>query len=87
MFPLDNGGGIVDTPGMREFGLWLNLDEGGIASLFVKMRPYVGVGRFGLDCTHTHEPGCSIKDAVKEGWIASARYRSYVRMLSSHRSD
>ena len=70
---------------MREFGLWHSPDDGGLASLFVEMRAYVGTCRFGLDCTHTHEPGCMIKNAVQEGRIAS-RYRSYVRLLDSERA-
>lgn len=81
MFPLNGGGGIVDTPGMRKFGLWHDRDRGGLASLFVEMRPYIGACRFGLDCSHTHEPGCAIKDAVQAGEITEMRYRSYLRIL------
>jgi ribosome biogenesis GTPase len=81
MFPLDGGGGVVDTPGMREFGLWHDASEGGLASLFVEMRPYIGTCRFRLDCSHSHEPGCAIKDAVEAGEIARLRYRNYLRIL------
>lgn len=87
MFPLEGGGGIVDTPGMREFGLWHSPDEGGLASLFVEMRPHIGTCRFGLDCSHTHEPDCAIKDALRAGQIATPRYRSYLRLLGTHRSS
>lgn len=86
MFPLAGGGGIVDTPGMREFRLWHSPDEGGLASLFVEMRPRIGACRFGLDCSHTHEPDCAIKDALQAGQIATSRYRSYLRLLGTHRS-
>lgn len=80
MFPLDSGGSIVDTPGMREFGLWHDPAEGGLASLFVEMQPYIGTCRFGLDCTHTHEPDCAIKEVVEMGEIAEMRYKSYLRI-------
>jgi ribosome biogenesis GTPase len=74
------GGGIVDTPGMREFALWLDAARGGLAELFVEMRPHIGACRFGLDCSHSHEPDCAIKEAVEEGAISRMRYESYVRL-------
>jgi len=80
MFPLDIGGHIIDTPGMRILGLWEVEDEE-LATLFVEMEPYVGQCKFRLGCTHVHEPGCAIKDAVAEGLISQFRYDSYVRML------
>ena len=52
MFPLKSGGGVVDTPGIREFGLW-EVEADDLALLFPEMRPYVGRCRFGLDCSHT----------------------------------
>lgn len=79
MFPLEMGGSIVDTPGMREFGLW-NVAGAEIATLFPEMRPLVGQCRFGLDCTHAHEPDCAIRDAVAAGSITQRRYHSYLRM-------
>lgn len=82
MFPLDGGGGVVDTPGMREFGLWRDPSAGGLADLFVEMRPYIGACRFGLDCSHSHEPDCAIKAAVQAGEIAERRYQSYLRVLA-----
>lgn len=82
MFGLDVGGSIVDTPGMREFGLW-NTDAFGLANLLVEFRPLLGRCRFGLDCGHRHEPGCAIQAAVVEGHITERRYRSYLRMADS----
>jgi ribosome biogenesis GTPase len=79
MFPLDIGGSVVDTPGMREFGLW-DVNEDDLASLFPEMRPMVGTCRFGLDCTHTHEPGCAIRNAVDKTQISERRYQSYLRL-------
>ncbi|RKY72175.1 MAG: hypothetical protein DRP97_01045 [Candidatus Latescibacterota bacterium] len=72
----------MDTPGMREFGLWKIAGED-VARLFPEMRPYIGLCRFGLDCSHTHEPGCAIKEAVASGEIDERRYDSYVRLLKS----
>jgi len=79
MFDLDFGGQVVDTPGMREFGLW-QLDPDDLAFGFVEMRPYLGTCKFGSDCSHTHEPQCAIKAAVEAGQIAPRRYQSYLRM-------
>lgn len=83
MFALgENGaaaGSVVDTPGMREFALW-NVQSRELASLFPEMRPYIGACRFGLGCSHDHEPGCAIKDAVSEGEISARRHQSYLKL-------
>jgi len=79
MFPLEFGGSVVDTPGMREFGLW-QVDDEDLALLFPEMRPYVGLCRFGLDCSHTHEGGCAIRHAVASEVISQRRYDSYLRL-------
>lgn len=81
MFPLVDGGSIIDTPGMREFEIRREPAEGGLASLFVEMRPYIGQCRFGLDCDHWHEPDCAVKEATEAGEIAQMRYDSYVHIL------
>jgi ribosome biogenesis GTPase len=81
MFPLAGGGAIVDTPGMREFEIRHEPAGGGLASLFVEMRPYIGQCRFGLGCEHWHEPDCAIKEATEAGEIAQMRYDSYVHIL------
>jgi ribosome biogenesis GTPase len=79
MFPLDGGGSVVDTPGMKLLGLW-DVEEIDLDSLFVEMRPYVGRCRFRLDCTHSHEPGCAIKEAVERGDISQLRYENYLQI-------
>jgi ribosome biogenesis GTPase len=79
MFPLEGGGSVVDTPGMREFGLW-EIDESDLALFFPEMRPYVGRCKFGLDCSHDSEPGCAIRKAVAEGKIAPRRYATFQRL-------
>jgi len=80
MFPLagEDGakaGAIVDTPGIREFGLW-DVDGDDLAQYFPEMRPFVGRCRFGLDCRHDEEPGCAIRKAVTAGQVSPYRYRS-----------
>ncbi|MBI3946985.1 MAG: ribosome small subunit-dependent GTPase A [Armatimonadetes bacterium] len=79
MFPLEDGGFVVDTPGVREFGLW-EVPASEVASLFREMRPYLGGCRFGAGCAHLREPGCAVRDAVAAGEITSRRYESYRRM-------
>ena len=79
MFPLDFGGAIVDTPGVREFGLW-DVDEDDLALFFREMRPYVGKCKFRLDCRHDDEPGCAIRKAVMDGAISPHRYQSFMKL-------
>jgi ribosome biogenesis GTPase len=79
MFALDSGGGIIDTPGMKVFGLW-NIAPEDIALLYPDLRPYVGTCKFGLDCAHEHEPGCAIRSAVESGKISPRRYESYLHL-------
>lgn len=80
MFPLDFGGWIVDTPGMREFGPWA-LDGEHLALYFPEMRSMVGTCKFGLDCQHVQEPGCAVIKAVDDGRISERRYQSYLKLL------
>jgi ribosome biogenesis GTPase len=80
MYPLDGLAGmentaIVDTPGIREFGLW-EIEDEDLAHYFPEMRPLVGRCRFGLDCRHDEEPGCAIRKAVTAGQVSPYRYKS-----------
>jgi ribosome biogenesis GTPase len=81
LFPLEetNGGAIIDTPGVREFGLW-DVFPDDLALFFPEMRPLVGRCRFGLDCGHDQEPGCAIRKAVMAGQINPRRYQSYLHL-------
>jgi len=81
MFKLDFGGSIVDTPGMREFGLWEIAGEE-LAYLFPEMAHFVGQCKFGLSCRHDREPGCAIRKAVMTGEISPHRYKSYMNLRS-----
>ena len=79
MFELDFGGALVDTPGMREFGLWdITAEE--LADLFPEMAEFVGQCKFGLSCHHDREPGCAIRKGVMDGAISPYRYQSYMRL-------
>jgi ribosome biogenesis GTPase / thiamine phosphate phosphatase len=79
MFELDFGGRLVDTPGMREFGLWdIRIEE--LASFFPEMQPYVGLCKFGLSCSHDREPSCAVRKAVLAGTVSPYRYQSYMRL-------
>jgi ribosome biogenesis GTPase / thiamine phosphate phosphatase len=79
IFSLDSGGAIIDTPGVREFGLWdMHGDE--LAYFYREMAPLVGACRFGLGCQHDEEPGCAIRRAVATGQISPHRYQSYLRL-------
>ncbi len=77
MFDLAAGGSLVDTPGVREFGLW-DVESDDLAYCFPEMRDLVGKCRFGLDCSHNEEPGCVVRKAVTAGQISPERYQSYL---------
>jgi len=79
MFTLDGGGALVDTPGIREFGLW-DIAAEELAYLFPEMQDFVGRCRFGLSCRHDREPGCAVRKAVVAGTVSPYRYQSYMRL-------
>jgi ribosome biogenesis GTPase len=79
MFPMEVGGALIDTPGVREFGFW-GLAPEDIAYFFPEIRPFIGQCRFGLSCQHDDEPGCAIRQAVVDGRISPYRYKSYLRL-------
>jgi ribosome biogenesis GTPase len=79
LYPFEFGGALVDTPGVREFGLW-DVEQDDLALFFPEMRPYIGRCRFGLDCAHSDEPGCAIRKAVMAGEVSPHRYYSYLKL-------
>ena len=79
MYPLAGGGFVVDSPGLRGFGL-VDLEKEEIALYFPEMLAAAKNCRF-TPCTHTHEPGCAVKAAVDRGDISAERYNSYLGML------
>jgi ribosome biogenesis GTPase len=79
LWPLDGGGYVADTPGLREAGFF-DIEAEDLAWHFVEMRPHLSDCRFS-SCTHTHEPDCAVKAAVEAGAISEIRYDSYCRLL------
>jgi len=85
LFPLDIGGYVADTPGIRSLALW-DTEPEELDAYFVEMRDLVADCQFN-DCTHTHEPGCAVRKAVEAGEIASERYNSYIRLRFGDESE
>ena len=85
LFPLDVGGYVADTPGIRSLALW-DTEPEELDAYFVEMRDLVSECKFS-DCTHTHEPGCAIREAVSRGEISPQRYNSYLRLRFEDESD
>jgi ribosome biogenesis GTPase len=81
MFELPGGGKIIDTPGMREFGL-VNLERAELSHYFPEMRRLLHGCQFN-NCLHLNEPDCAVKSAVRDGAIDEKRYLSYVNLLES----
>jgi ribosome biogenesis GTPase / thiamine phosphate phosphatase len=81
MFDLPGGGRIIDTPGMREFGL-VDISRQELSGYFPEMRVFAGQCQFN-NCLHLEEPGCRVKEAVADGRIAVDRYASYCNILDS----
>lgn len=81
MFDLPDHGRIIDTPGMREFGL-VDISKQELSGYFPEMRVLAGQCQFN-NCLHTEEPGCAVKKAVQEGRIHPDRYTSYSHILDS----
>lgn len=79
MFPLDFGGYIIDTPGIKEFGLY-DMEKETLAQRFPEMRRMMHECKF-TNCTHLHEPHCAIKKAVEDDLIADWRYIDYCNMM------
>jgi ribosome biogenesis GTPase len=78
LFPLDQGGYVADTPGLKALALW-DIEAEELDGYFPEMRELVASCQFS-DCTHVHEPGCAVLAAVQSGQIYPERYRSYLRM-------
>ncbi len=79
MHPISSGGFVIDTPGIRGFGL-VDVSQLELSGYFPEMLRIEDNCRF-APCTHTHEPGCAVKEAVESGEISVERYESYLGML------
>ncbi|MEA4812870.1 MAG: ribosome small subunit-dependent GTPase A [Anaerolineaceae bacterium] len=78
LYPLEGGGWLADTPGLRTLALW-DITETELDAYYREIAPLVADCQFN-DCTHSHEPGCAVRRAVEEGGIAQSRYDSYLRL-------
>jgi ribosome biogenesis GTPase len=86
MFFLKEGGDLIDTPGIKEFGI-LEIEEYELSHYFPEMRAHLGECKYN-NCQHVNEPGCKILKQLEEGYIHPYRYESYVNILNeedSHR--
>lgn len=81
LIPLQFGGYVVDTPGVRAFGLW-DLRHEDLDIFFPEFQPLIEQCRY-YDCTHDHEPGCAVRAAVASGDIDEHRHRAYLRLLKT----
>lgn len=77
LFVLESGALIIDTPGMRELGIW-SADEG-VSEVFSDIEDLIASCRF-HDCHHKTEPGCAVKKALADGTLSPARYQSYLKL-------
>lgn len=81
LYHAPRGGDVIDSPGVREFGLW-HLEPEQITRGFVEFREFLGSCKF-RDCKHDTDPGCAIRAAVDEGLIDASRFENYHRILES----
>ena len=80
MFDLSNGGHIIDTPGIKEFGL-IDFEKSEIPRCFPEMDRLLPGCQYN-NCTHTHEPGCAVKEGLQTGKVSMLRYNSYLSILN-----
>jgi ribosome biogenesis GTPase len=85
MFDLDFGGKIIDTPGIREFGI-VDIPKPELSHYFPEMRAVLNNCKFN-NCLHINEPGCAVKAAVEKGEIAEERFFSYYNILESMKTQ
>lgn len=81
LYHIPTGGDLIDSPGVREFGLWhLETDE--VTKAFIEFEPFLGMCKF-RDCKHNDDPGCALQQAVSEGHISQTRFDSYHKIIES----
>ena len=79
IFPLTDGGLLIDTPGIKGFGL-IDIGKDELYRYFPELMEYSKNCQF-YNCTHAHEPGCAVEDAVRQGKVSFSRYESYLKMM------
>ena len=82
LYNLPCGGKLIDSPGVRDFGLW-NISASDILHGFRELRPYIGCCKFS-NCAHESEPGCAIQQALEDGKISPVRFQHYKKMLGEY---
>ena len=80
MLAVPGGGYVIDTPGIKGFGTF-DIEPAELTSYFKEIFHFSKECRFS-NCTHTHEPGCAVRKAVEDHYIAQSRYQSYLNMLA-----
>jgi ribosome biogenesis GTPase len=85
MHPLQSGGFIIDTPGIRAFGV-VNLDKEVISHYFPEMRALIGQCKF-HNCQHINEPNCAVKSELEAGTIYESRYWTYLQLMNNDEDD
>ncbi|MBU2886648.1 small ribosomal subunit biogenesis GTPase RsgA [Gilvimarinus agarilyticus] len=80
LYHIPSGGRLIDSPGIREFGLW-HIEPEDVLAGFKEFRPFIGSCKF-RDCSHSHEPGCAILQALEDGEISAGRLDGYRRILA-----
>ena len=82
LYQLSEGGYLIDSPGVWEYGIW-KFEDIELAAGFVEFEPWLGQCRFN-NCLHASEPDCAIKQAVADGFIREWRFQSYLRLLEQN---
>jgi ribosome biogenesis GTPase len=85
MFPLQGGGYVADTPGLKALALF-DIEPEELDGYFPELRERVAQCQFS-NCTHRHEPGCAVRAAVAAGEIHPGRYESYLRMRAGEKVE
>ena len=85
MFELPEGGCVIDTPGVKGFGT-IDFEKSEVAHYFKEIFAISADCRYN-DCTHTHEPGCAVLEAVENHYISQSRYQSYLSILEDGADD
>jgi ribosome biogenesis GTPase len=85
MHKLSTGGYIIDTPGIRAFGI-VDLEKEFMSHYFPEMRELIGACKF-HNCQHMNEPKCAVKEAVENGEIAQSRYSTYLQLMTEDPND
>ncbi|HET8708527.1 MAG TPA: ribosome small subunit-dependent GTPase A, partial [Pseudomonadales bacterium] len=81
LFHFPTGGALIDSPGVREFGLW-HIESEQLINGFVEFLPFIGQCKF-RDCKHQKEPGCALKAALENQAISASRWQNYFAILDT----